>query len=55
MINEGDYEGAISKLENDIRPKMDGEGRNDWIICPEAQSDLTAMIDELIEYLETLL
>lgn len=55
MINEGDYEGAISKLENDIRPKMDGEGNNDWIICDDAQSDLTAMIDELIEYLETLL
>ncbi len=55
MINDGDYEDAISKLENDIRPKMDGEGNNDWIINDDAQNDLTGMIDELIEYLETLL
>jgi hypothetical protein len=54
MINAGDYEGAIDKLTNDIRPKMDGEGKNDWIICEEAQDDLTGMIDELIEYLESL-
>ncbi len=54
MINEGDYEGAIDKLLNDIRPKMDGEGKNDWIICEDAQNDLTGMIDELIEYLESL-
>ncbi len=54
MINDGDYEGAIDKLLNDIRPKMDGEGKNDWIICEEAQNDLTGMIDELIEYLESL-
>jgi outer membrane protein assembly factor BamB len=54
MINSGDYEGAIDKLVNDIRPKMDGEGKNDWIICETAQSDLTGMIDELIEYLKSL-
>ncbi|UCE38650.1 MAG: VCBS repeat-containing protein [Thermoplasmata archaeon] len=54
MINEGDYDGAISKLENDIRPKMDGEGNNDWIICEDAQEDLTEMIDELVDYLESL-
>jgi outer membrane protein assembly factor BamB len=55
MINDGNYDAAISKLENDIRPKMDGEGKNDWITCESAQSDLTGMIDELIEYLESLL
>jgi len=54
MINNGDYEGAIDKLLNDIRPKMDGEGKNDWIICEDAQNDLTGMIDQLIEYLESL-
>jgi outer membrane protein assembly factor BamB len=54
MIIDGDYEGAIDKLINDIRPKMDGEGKNDWIICENAQNDLTGMIDELIEYLESL-
>jgi outer membrane protein assembly factor BamB len=55
MILDGDYEGAIEKLENDIRPKMDGEGNNDWIICEDAQEDLTGMIDRLIEHLESLL
>jgi outer membrane protein assembly factor BamB len=54
MIDE-DYEAAISKWTNDIRPKMDGEGKNDWIICGYAQEDLTDMIDELIEYLQSLL
>jgi hypothetical protein len=55
MMLDGDYQGAIDKLKNDIRPKMDGEGKNDWIICEEAQNDLTEMIDELIEYLESKL
>jgi hypothetical protein len=54
MINNGDYDGAIDKLINDIRPKMDGEGKNDWIICEDAQNDLTGMIDQLIEYLQSL-
>ncbi len=55
MIAEGDYEGAINKLENDIRRKMDGEpSPKDWIIDPEAQQDLMAMIDELIAWLEGL-
>ncbi|MEE9151551.1 MAG: hypothetical protein V3U20_06945, partial [Thermoplasmata archaeon] len=55
MMIDGDYQGAIDKLTNDIRPKMDGEGKNDWIICKNAQQDLTRMIDQLIEYLESLL
>jgi outer membrane protein assembly factor BamB len=54
MINAGDYEGAMDKLINDIRPKMDGKGKNDWITCETAQNDLTGMIDELIEYLKSL-
>jgi outer membrane protein assembly factor BamB len=54
MINNGDYEGAIDKLTNDIRPKMDGEGKNDWIVCETAQDDLTGMIDQLIDYLGSL-
>ena len=55
LIIDEDYEGAIAKLKNDIRPKMDGEGKNDWITCQYAQDDLTEMIDQLIEYLESLL
>jgi outer membrane protein assembly factor BamB len=54
MIMAEDYDAAISKLTNDIRPKMDGEGKNDWITCESAQDDLKGMIDELIEMLENL-
>ncbi len=54
MIGEN-YEAAISKLQNDIRPKMDGQGKNDWITCEKAQDDLTEMIDELMDYLESQL
>ena len=55
MMMDENYEAAINKLTNDIRPKMDGEGNNDWITCEYAQDDLTEMIDQLIEYLEYLL
>lgn len=52
LIDAGAYQEAIDKLTHDIRPKVDGEGNNDWITCPEAQEDLVAMIDALIKYLE---
>ena len=52
LIDVGDYQEAIDKLTHDIRPKVDGEGKNDWITCSEAQEDLIAMIDALIKYLE---
>ncbi len=59
MIQNGEYEDAINKLNNDVRAKMDGkvdgDENNDWIICEDAQGDLTEMIDRLIEYLESLL
>jgi hypothetical protein len=55
LIAVEDYAGAIDKLLTDIRPKMDGDPTApDWIIDPEAQADLLAMIDMLIAYLETL-
>lgn len=59
LIDNGEYQAAINKLQNDIRPKMDGSlggnPNNDWITCPGAQADLCAMIDALIAYLQTLL
>ncbi len=59
LIDNGEYQAAINKLQNDIRAKMDGSlggnPNNDWISCPEAQADLCAMIDALIAYLQTLL
>ena len=55
LLDEENYQEAIDKLTNDIRAKMDGDGSNDWIICPNAQEDLTGMIDALIDCLEMLL
>ena len=61
MINAGNYQGAINKLNNDIRAKTDGyvDGDkislgNDWIINPDEQQKICAMIDDLTAYLETL-
>jgi len=58
-INNGEYEEAILKLKNDIRPKCDGSlggnPRNDWITDPETQQELCAMIDALIALLERLI
>ncbi len=57
-IDAGDYEGAINKLEV-IRAKMDGcfggNPNNDWITDCAAQAEVLAVIDALIEYLESLL
>jgi len=55
LIDAGEYQEAIDKLTNDIKPKMDGEGSNDWITCTGAQDYLIILIDALIEYLEGLL
>jgi outer membrane protein assembly factor BamB len=51
MMLNGDYQGALNKLEKDIRSKMDGEGE-DWITCEGAQDDLKKMIDKLADWLE---
>ena len=45
------YGGAISKLQNDIRPKVDGG----WITDPTAQQELCEMIDNLIACLGTMI
>ncbi len=55
LIDAGYYQEAIDKLTHDIREKVDGKGKNDWIICSYAQEELIVMIDSLIEYLEGLL
>ena len=48
-INDQEYQGAINKLENDIRAKMDGSvdgnPNNDWVIDAEAQGKLCTLID----------
>ncbi len=56
LIEAGLYEEALEKLQNDIRPKCDGDpDPEDWVTDPGAQADLLAMIDWLIDYLETLI
>jgi hypothetical protein len=58
LIDAGEYEEAIDKLQKDIREKCDGsqggKSENDWITDTEAQAELCEMIDALIVYLETL-
>ena len=59
LMDAGEYQEAIDKLQNDIRAKadghVDGTPANDWITDPEEQQEICAMIDDLIAYLETLL
>jgi len=59
LIEAGEYQEAIEKLQNDIRAKADGyvDGNpvNDWIIDPDEQQERCMMVDDLIAYLETLL
>lgn len=58
LIDTGLYQDAIDKLNHDIRAKMDGtlggNPSNDWITDSQAQADLNAMIDSLIEYIQAL-
>jgi uncharacterized delta-60 repeat protein len=59
LIDTGEYENAIDKLERDIRAKADGSmggnPRNDWVTDPDAQEDICQFVDDLISYLETLI
>ena len=56
LIEAGLYQEALEKLQNDIRPKCDGDpSPPDWITDPTAQEELLEMIDALIEYLESLI
>jgi hypothetical protein len=59
LIDDGEYQEAIDKLKNDIRSKCDGSlggnPNNDWVTDPDAQEELCEMIDDLIDYLESLL
>ena len=59
LIDAGEYQKAIDKLQHDIRAKadgyVDGNPKNDWITDPRAQQEICTMIDDLVAYLETLL
>lgn len=59
LIDVGEHQAAIDKLQHDIRAKadgsVDGNPKDDWITDPGAQEEMCALIDALIVYLETLL
>jgi hypothetical protein len=59
LIDQGYYQQALNKLENDIRSKMDGcyggNPKNDWITDCAAQGQLLALVDDLIAYLQSIL
>ena len=61
MIDEGYYEDALDKLENDILHKTNGcaetgePDRNDWIETCEEQSQVYPLVMEAIELLERLI
>jgi len=51
MIEAGEYCCAINMLVHDLRPKMDGFGK-DWVVDPEARENLCALIDNTVHWLE---
>jgi hypothetical protein len=61
MIDQANYTGALSKLENDILQKTNGcadtgkPDKNDWIITCEQQSQIYPLILETIEHIKTLM
>jgi len=61
MIDEGLYEAALNKLQNDILQKTDGcaetgrPDKNDWIITCEQQCQIYPLFIETIEYVKSLM
>jgi hypothetical protein len=61
MIDEGLYEDALSKLEQDILEKTNGCGdagkpdKNDWIITCEHQNVVYPLVVETVEYVKNLM
>ncbi len=61
MINQGRYEAALQKLQEDILAKTDGcaetgePDKNDWILTCDEQDEIYQLITEAIGYLESLM
>ena len=61
MIEEANYTGALSKLQNDILQKTNGcaetdqPDKNDWIITCEQQCEIYPLIIETIEHVKGLM
>jgi hypothetical protein len=58
-LADEDYEGMINFLLHNVRRKVDGhvDGslKNDWITDPDVQEELCRQIDDIIDYLTSLL
>jgi uncharacterized repeat protein (TIGR01451 family) len=58
MAQNEAWNGFLSKLDNDIRSKMDGtidgNPKDDWIVDPAAQKELCTNIDAMAAYVRTL-
>jgi PKD domain. len=58
MIANGDGNGGINSLKNDIRAKadgqIDGKTENDWILGYDNQNEICSLIDDLVRYLAML-
>jgi len=52
-VDAEDYEGAIMKLKKDIRPKLDINAKQTWLVVPHPE--LLTKIDAVVEILEGLL
>ncbi len=59
QINSGFYQGAIDKLNNDIKPKMDGciggNPEDDWIIDCSSQKMLIEIINKILAELTKII
>lgn len=59
QIDSGDYQGEINKLNNDIKPNMDGciggGSNDDWIINFSSQEELTKFINQIISELDKII
>jgi PKD repeat protein len=55
MYEAEDYGQMISFLNDNLLAKMDGIGKNDWVLNEETRNELTQIITEYIAYLQTLL
>jgi hypothetical protein len=59
QINSGAYQGAIDKLNDDIKPKMNGcvggDPKDDWITDCPAQKELKKFINQIISELDKII
>lgn len=58
LIADGLYDEAEDRLVHNIRAKadgsVDGNPHNDWIVDPDAQQVICDMVDEIVDYLNSL-